>query len=154
MRVESKTKFMLSRYEKAALHDAVQGEKPAKLFAYGLYDLVYGEDDFATRFVEFAEDLAKLPENQTSPLKWPIATIFPFLADPTANIFLKPRVTQAAAKRRRFSLNYKSVLNWTTYSCMLRFAEVLKEEVADLNLSDMIDIQSYIWVTEFWKKKP
>lgn len=154
MRVEAKTRFMLHRNEKAALHDSVKGAKPAKLFAYGLYDLVYGEDDFQERFKEFARDLESLPANQTSPVSWTIATIFPFLADPAKHMFLKPQVTKSAAKRRRFSLNYKPQLNWTTYSCLLRLAEVLREEVADQKPRDMIDIQSYIWVTEFWKKAP
>jgi hypothetical protein len=151
LRVEGKTN-LLSRFEKAALHDATQAEKAAKLFANGLYDLVYGEDEFKTRFEEFARDLASLPENQTSPVKWTIITVFPFLAHPSKYLFLKPNVTKTAAKRRRFSLNYRPQLNWMTYSCLLRFAEMLREEVADLNPRDMIDIQSYVWVTEFSKE--
>ncbi len=154
VRIEGKTRFMLTRYEKAALHDGVKEAKPAKLFANGLYDLVYGEDDFETRFQEFAKDLEHLPERQTSPVKWTVLTMFPFLAHPTEHIFLKPQVTKSAAKRRHFWLNYRPELNWTTYSCLLRFAEVLRKEVADLEPRDMIDIQSYIWVTEFWKKTP
>jgi O-acetyl-ADP-ribose deacetylase (regulator of RNase III) len=52
-------------------------------------------------------------------VKWTIATVFPFLAHSQTHIFLKPEVTQAAAKRRGFSLNYKPELNWLTYSCLL-----------------------------------
>jgi hypothetical protein len=148
LRVESKTN-LLALFEKAALHDAVQAEKSARVFAYGLYDLVYGEDECEKRFEEFAKDLASLPAKQASPVKWTIMTIFPFLAHPSDHLFLKPNVTKAAAKRRRFSLNYRPELNWMTYSCLLRFAEALREELADLNPRDMIDIQSYVWVTEF-----
>ena len=154
MQVEAKTKFLLSRFEKSALHDAVKAEAPAKLFAHGLYDLVYGGETFETRFTEFIRDLGSLPEHQTSPLKWTIATIFPFVALPKKHIFLKPTVTKKAAKQRRFSLNYKPQLNWLTYSRFLEFADLLSKEVADLEPRDMIDIQSYIWVTEFWKKTP
>ena len=154
VKIEGKTKFMLTRYEKAALHDGVKGEKPAKLFANGLYDLVYGKDDFETRFQEFAKDLEHLPERQTSPVKWTIITMFPFLADPAKHMFLKPQVTKLAAKRRHFSLNYRPELSWLTYSCLLRFADVLWQEVADLKPRDMLDIQSYIWVTESWKRTP
>lgn len=154
VRVEGKTKKLMSPYEKAALHDAVQGEEAARLFANGLFDLVYGENTFDVRFQDFSRDLEYLPANATSPLKWPIATIFPFIALPTQHIFLKPKVTQQAAKRRGFSLNYKSQLNWLTYSRFLDLAKVLWNEVADLEPRDMIDIQSYIWVTESWKKEP
>ena len=73
---------------------------------------------------------------------------------PELYIFLKPNVTQAAAKRSAFTLNYKSEPNWLTYSSLLRLAEVLAEEVADLGPRDMIDIQSYTWVTEFRDHAP
>lgn len=152
VQIEGKTRLMLSRFEKSALHDALREENAATMIAWGLFDLVYGEDNFQKRFEEFSTDLGSLRIKQTSPVTWTIATVFPFLALPEQHIFLKPKVTQAAAKRRRFSLNYKPELNWLTYSCLLRFAEVLAEEVADLNPRDMIDIQSYIWVTEFWEK--
>lgn len=148
--VEGKTKAMLSRYEKAALHDGFRGELAAK----GLFDLVYGDDGFQKRFEEFAKDLDSLPRKATSPAKWTIATLFPFVAHPGQHIFLKPEVTQAAARRRRFSLNYRSEPNWLTYSCLLRFAEDLAAEVADLKPRDMIDIQSYIWVTEYGGHAP
>ena len=150
--VEAKVGLLLSQYENAALHDAVQGAASAQLFANGLFDLIYGKDDFQNRFEEFGKDLASLPQKKTSPVKWTIATIFPFLAQPKTHIFLKPKVTQEAARRRGFSLNYRAELNWLTYSCLLRFADVRAEEVADLNPRDMIDIQSYIWVTEYWNR--
>jgi hypothetical protein len=153
MRVEGKTKLMLSRFEKAALHDALTSAKSAKLFANGLFDLIYGEDEFQVRLTEFFKDLGSMREVQTSLLKWPVATIFPYLAMPSKHMFLKPEVTKQAAERQNFSLNYKPQLNWLTYSRCLDLANVIWEEVSDLNPRDMIDIQSYIWVTEGWKRK-
>ena len=153
MRVEATTRMLLSRFEKSALHDAVKG-KAAKLFSHGLFDLIYGSNDFNERFEEFVLDLGSLPDKQTSPLKWPIATIFPFIALPQDHIFLKPNVSKDAASRRKVSLNYKSHPNWMTYSSLLELTKVIRSEVADLNPRDMIDIQSYIWVTESWKRNP
>lgn len=150
--ITSKTKAMLSQYEHSALQYATKANEAAHLMANGVFELVYGEGEFEKRFEEFALDLGSMPCKQTSPVKWTIATMFPFIALPDQHIYLKPEVTKAAAKRRRFSLNYKPELNWLTYSCLLKFAEVLAEEVADLKPRDMIDIQSYIWVTEFWEK--
>lgn len=154
VQIEAKTKILLSPYEKAALHDGVRAEKAAELVACGLFDLVYGDDDFQLRFEEFSRDLYSWPRGQTSPAKWTIATLFPFIALPKQHIFLKPEVTKACAKRRRFSLNYKTEPNWLTYTCFLRLAAVIAEEVADLTPRDMIDIQSYIWVTEFQGNAP
>lgn len=101
--------------KESALHDAFSEEKSAPMFAWGLFELVYGEGDFQSRFEEFALDLGTLLTTQTSTYKWTVATIFPFLALPKEHLFLKPEVTKAAAKHRGFSLNYKPELNWLTY---------------------------------------
>lgn len=53
LRIEAKTKKLISPFEKAALGDAVKDEKPARLFVNGLYDLVYGDDPFEKRLREF-----------------------------------------------------------------------------------------------------
>ena len=76
-----------------------------------------------------------------------VQTIFPFIALPNEHLFLKPLVTQKAAERRAFSLNYKPEPNWLTYSCLMKFGELLIADLAHLKPRDMIDIQSFIWVT-------
>lgn len=150
LRVEAKTRFMLHSMQKMALHDAVKGDEAAKLFAEGLYDLIYGRDSYEARFGRFAGVLGMLPQVNSPVLTWPIQSIFPFLALPHEHIFLKPKVTKAAAEWRGVSLNYKTRPNWLTYSCFLKLADVLKTDLADLKPRDMIDIQSFIWVTEFY----
>lgn len=144
--VEGRTN-LLAVFEKAALHDAVKGSEAAKHFACGLYDLIHGADAFEPRFKRFVQVLDGLPQPKTQVAKWPIATIFPFLALPGEHLFLKPNVTQQAAKRRAFSLNYDPRPNWLTYSCLLKFGQILMEDLAELEPRDMIDIQSFIWVT-------
>jgi len=42
--------------------------------------------------------VAGLPRRQTRVLTWPIVTVFGFIAEPTAHIFLKPNVTKRAAE--------------------------------------------------------
>jgi len=146
LRGESKTNLLFV-YEKAALRDAVKEPAAARSFASGLYDLIYGNDSFEQRFVRFSKVLETLPQPKSETLKWPIQTIFPFLALPAEHLFLKPEVTQEAARRRAFSLNYQPRPNWLTYSCLLRFGELLMKDLADLKPRDMIDIQSFLWVT-------
>ncbi|MEI8197451.1 MAG: hypothetical protein WCI73_16265 [Phycisphaerae bacterium] len=142
---------LLFKQEKMALHDAVQEPEAAEKFARGLFDLIYGTDGFEGRFNRFTEVLDALPQGQTGVANWPTQTIFPFLALPKEHLFLKPAATQHAAEGRNFSLNYQSRPNWQTYSCLLRFGELLMQDLAHLKPQDMIDIQSFIWVVETYK---
>jgi hypothetical protein len=146
LRVESKTN-LLATFEKAALRDAVRDEGPAKDFSLALFDLIYGTDPFQARFNRFSTVLDTLPQPKSALLKWPVQTLFPFLACPNEHLFLKPEVTKKAAERRAFALNYKPTPNWLTYSCLLQFGQLLMRDLADLKPRDMIDIQSLIWVT-------
>lgn len=145
LQVEAKTN-LLAPFEKAALREAVASPSDAESFAVGLYDLIYDDEPFELRFTRFAGVLGRLPQPKT-PLRWTVQTIFPFLALPKEHLFLKPGVTQEAAERRAFSLNYRPQPNWLTYSCLLRFGEVLMGDLAALGARDMIDIQSFIFIT-------
>lgn len=143
--LESKTNLLFS-FEKMALRDAVRSRAGAKAFAQGLYQYVYGQEPLKTRFENFANVLAALPRKQTRVLTWPLQTVFGFIANPKEHIFVKPRVTQTAAKNYEYEFFYKSRPNWETYSSMLNFAKQVREDVSDLKPRDMIDIQSFIWV--------
>jgi hypothetical protein len=144
VRVESKTNLLFS-FEKMALRDGVKGEG-AKIFALGLFDLVHGKKEVKQRFQDFSTALAALPRKQTRVLTWPLQTVFGFIAQPKEFIFLKPRVTQAAAIKYDFDFAYKSKPNWYTYQSLLDFAALIKKDTAHLQPRDMIDLQSFIWV--------
>jgi hypothetical protein len=73
--------------------------------------------------------------------------LFPFLAWPAEQLFLKPGVTKKVTKWWGFSLNYAPRPNWLTYSRLLEFGGVFMQDLADLKPRDMIDIQSFINVT-------
>lgn len=62
------------------------------------------------------------------------------------HIFLKPKVTQTAAREYGFDLQYKSKPSWEVYSSLLEFAELIKRDLKGLKPRDMMDIQSFIWV--------
>ena len=146
LRVEGTTNLLAS-FEKMALREALKDAEGAKSFAIGLFDLIYGDDLFEPRFCRFTGVLTALPQRKTGTDKWTTQTIFPFLALPQEHLFLKPGVTQEAARRRAFSLNYQPHPNWLTYSCLLQFGQLLKQDLAELKPCDMIDVQSFIWVT-------
>ena len=54
-----------------------------------------------------------------------VLTMLPFLAQPHRFMFLKPEVTQKAADRLLWNLNYTSKLNWLTYSRLLEMRRTL-----------------------------
>ena len=146
IRIEAKTNLLFS-FEKMALRDAVKTSAGAKIFAKGLYHYIYDNEPLKNRFEKFAETLSLLPQKQTKVLTWPLQTVFGFIANPKEHLFLKPRVTQQAAEAYHFDFNYTSKPNWNTYKSLFAFARKIYRDIADLKPTDLIDVQSFIWVT-------
>ena len=145
VRIESRTNLLFS-FEKMALRDAVRVPAGAESFARGLYEWLHGKGDREERFNRWGLVLSGLPRKQTRVHTWPLQTVFGFIAAPSREIFLKPMVTKTAADAYGFDFVYGSRPNWTTYASLLRFAQVLKRDLADLKPRDLIDLQSFIWV--------
>lgn len=144
-RVINKTN-LISPYEKIWLSNGIASESNQQRFAECLYDQLYGSDKLETRFERFAEMLS-----QIGAAKWPIATYFSFIRFPETEIFLKPVVTQQAARVLNQEINYRPEVNWLTYSQVLALADRIKKELLKdgreiLRPKDMIDVQSFIWV--------
>jgi hypothetical protein len=147
VRVEQASRHcMLFSFEKMALRDAVRSDDGARIFATGLYDFLHGSDVVESRFQRWIEAVAALPRRQTRVLTWPLLTAFGFIAQPNEHIFLKPKVTRAAALEYGYDLKYASTPSWDNYLSLLDFAEVIRRDLNDLHPADMIDIQSFIWV--------
>jgi hypothetical protein len=145
VQIESKTNLLFS-FEKMALRDAVRIESGAEAFAAGLYDFLYARTKTQRRFERWCETVATLPRRQTRVLTWPIVTVFGFIAQPEEHIFLKPKVTRAAAEEYGVPFAYRSRPNWETYESVIHFATQVAEDNRDLHPRDMIDLQSFIWV--------
>ncbi len=144
--MESKTNLLFS-FEKMAFRDAVKERASAKVFAHGLFDFIYGKEIMETRFIAFRDVLAFLPVKQTRVLTWPLITVLGFIADPLHHIFLKPVVTKKAAEKYQFDFLYQSKPNWKTYQSLLDFANLIRRDTERMHPKDMIDLQSFIWVT-------
>lgn len=145
--VEGGVNLLHPQFERAPLWGAVRDPQAAEAFSRGLFNLIYGVEPFEVRFNQFATTLEQLPQAKSSALKWPAMTIFPFLALPAEHLFMKVEVTKKAAQRLDVSLNYKSTPNWLTYSSLLQLGQRLTNDLKDLGPRDMIDIQSFIFVT-------
>ena len=145
IQIESKTNLLFS-FEKIAIRDAVRSAEGAELFATGLYEWLYGSGLVQRRFEKFIDVIIRLPRKQTRVLTWPLITIFGFIADPEKHIFLKPKVTRAAAEKYRFDFDYTTPPNWDTYESVLTFADQVRRDTKHLHPKDYIDLQSFIWV--------
>ncbi|HEX3553777.1 MAG TPA: hypothetical protein VIA62_11175 [Thermoanaerobaculia bacterium] len=145
VRIESRTNLLFS-FEKMALRDAVKPTEGARLFAEGLYGLLFGAGTTERRFERWCEIVAALPRKQTRVLTWPVVTVFGFIAQPETHIFFKPNVTRTAAREYGFDLQYKSRPSWETYASLLELAAVVRRDLRALRPRDMIDIQSFLWV--------
>jgi len=143
--IESRTNLLFS-FEKMARRDAIKPAAGAKAFAEGLYAFLYGRGSLENRFEDWCSVVADLPRRQTRVLTWPLLTVFGFIAEPETHFFLKPMVTRAAAREYGFEFQYRSRPNWATYSNLLELAEVVSNDLGDLEPRDLIDIQSFLWV--------
>ena len=147
VRVEQRSRHsMLFSFEKMALRDAVKSAAGARAFAEGLYAFLHGRAAMQTRLERWISTIEALPRRQTRVLTWPLVTVFGFIAQPDVHVFLKPRVTQAAAKAYAFDFRYESRPAWPTYASLLEFAQQVRADNSDLRPRDMIDLQSFIWV--------
>lgn len=147
VRTEQRSRHsMIFSFEKMALRDAVKSSAGAKMFAEGLYEFLHGKADKQQRFDRWCATVAALPRKQTRVLTWPLVTVFAFIAQPDQHIFLKPTVTRRAAEAYGYDFRYQSKPNWETYSDLLQFGEIVRQDMRDLKPRDMIDIQSFVWV--------
>ncbi len=109
-------------------------------FARALQDQLYGSDDPATRFKRFADVLVEL-----SAARWSLCTYFSFVRFPEEYMLLKPTLTQNAAARCRFDLDFRPEPNRVTYGRLLTFVRILSDVTTDLRPTDMFDVQSFMW---------
>ena len=143
--IESRTNLLFS-FEKMALRDAIRSMAGARAFSEGLYNFLHGRGADEARFTRWIETVAGLPRRQTRVLTWPLVTVFGFIAAPSEHFFLKPRVTQAAAREYGYDFRYVSRPNWVTYAHLLSFANRVRRHLQDLRPRDMIDVQSFLWI--------
>jgi hypothetical protein len=143
--IESRTNLLFS-FEKMALRDAVRSRESARDFTRGLYAFLHGDGELELRFDAWRDTVGDLPRRQTRVLTWPVLTVFPFIAQPSVHMYLKPMVTRAAADAYEFPFEYSSRPTWRTYASLLQFARRVRRDTRDLRPRDMIDIQSFLWV--------
>lgn len=139
---------MLHTFENIKLSNALESHENRKAFAESLCELLYGEAEPATRFESFARTLEEI-----GAAGWPLATYFPFMRYPDRAMFMRPMLTERAAGTLGLALNYKPELNVLTWTCLHElatqvFKKLSSEARPQLRPRDMIDIQSFLWVSD------
>jgi hypothetical protein len=99
---------MLAVYEWMALREALVAPDGARLLATGLYDLIHGGGPYGRRLEAFTALADELPQRQTRLAKWPVVTLFPFVAQPGHHMIVKPRIIKRVAERFGVDLHYRS----------------------------------------------
>lgn len=145
LQIESKTNFLFS-FEKMALRDALRNPDGSRCFAEGLFNLLYGNGSIKSKFIAWVVAVSELPRVKSRVLSWPIVTFFPFIAQPSKHIILKPTAMMLAANELDYELDYSSKPCWRTYESLLELAELTRVAIADLNPEDYHDLQTFLWV--------
>ena len=146
LKVLAETGFLLFLTESMAFRDGLKDDEAAHRFFKALFTLLSSGLD-EERFDALKEALQLMPvEGKTGPVKWTVATILPFLAQPHRHFFMKPESIKAGAELLRFDIQYRPDPNWITYSKVLELANLLLARLRHLGASDMIDVQTFMYV--------
>ena len=139
---------LLSVFERAALREAIAAPDAAREFFAALSAVLLEPTPSEPTFQALLDAVDTLPSKpgKSSGAKWTIATILPYLADPTRFMFLKPEVTQKCAARLMFDLQYTTDLEWATYERLLEMSELLLARLQPYHARDFIDVQSFVWL--------
>ena len=139
---------LLAVFEKAALRDGLRDRDVAIRYFEALLAILESPSIAREPFERYLHAVDSFPAEagKTSPAKWTIATILPYVAQPNRFMFLKPEVTQDCAARLTFDLEYSPHPNWLTYSRLLEMSTNLLEQLRTYGAQDFIDVQSFIWL--------
>jgi hypothetical protein len=151
--VQQPVSNLLHSTEVSRLSEAERNDEACISYGAALDDLLRAEtlnEQVFERYVRAAKlfvDSAKSGGRFT----WPLATFFPYLADPDRFIFFKPNISRAWASRMQFELMYDSRPNWQTYERILLLSNDLLERLWPLGARDFIDVQSFMFIVESYE---
>ncbi|HEX9051406.1 MAG TPA: hypothetical protein VF841_12820 [Anaeromyxobacter sp.] len=144
LRIERHVAQIPGTFEAGTLKQAFEDPEAALPFFQALFDVlsaapakVRSERLFATVGALDAE----------SALAWPIATVFPFVADPAKHVFLSPRTACSAAERLGCDLRYEAAPNYATYAALRAFSTQLLARLEATGARDFVDVEAFLHAT-------
>jgi hypothetical protein len=139
---------LMATQEIIALTDALKAPDAAIRYLAELMTYLAAPTVDAATFRPYCVAVQQLPKvGALRVVTWPVATLLPYLAQPTRHMFLKPTVTKAAAEAMGVDLRYSPEPNWDTYKRLLDLSGELFRVLEPLGARDFIDVQSFVWRT-------
>jgi hypothetical protein len=131
--------------EQEALEEALE---PGDLVA-AFFDALFGVLSAPSPIRARAEKLFAASDALGVPpeFAWPMATSFPFIADPVRQVILLPKSACGAATRLGCDLRFKSTPNWATYAALRDFSTQLLVKLQPSGARDFIDVESFLHAT-------
>ena len=126
--------------EEGSLRDAFASPEPSLAYFGALFELLAAPKPGRARFEKLFAAASGLGAPAVA--TWPLATLFPFLAQPGRHMVLA-RTARAAAERLGCDLRYDAAPNWTTYATLRDFAAGLLQLLAPLGATDFGDVELF-----------
>ncbi len=129
-------------FEPGVLEEALVDPEATAPFFAALFELLSVPSPGRARFEKLFAAAEGL--ELEGALAWPVATVFPFIADPTRHVFLWPKLACAAAERLGCDLRYDSSPNWPTYTALRTFSTQLLEKLKEHGAKDFVDVEAFV----------
>jgi hypothetical protein len=145
LRVEAHVVLAVGTLPAGALAQALRPEASAHAFLEALLAVLAVPSPSRGRFEKLfaATDALELEPGQA----WPVATMFPFIAEPGKHVFLAPKSACGAAERLGCDLRFEPEPNWPTYSALRGFAAKLLTALAPSGARDFVDVEGFLYAT-------
>lgn len=145
LRIERHVVLVPGTFQAGALTNAFRDDTGAAGFFEALLGVLSVPSPARARFEKLfaaTETLGVEPG-----LAWPIATLFPFVAEPSRQMFLWPKSACGAAERLGCDLRFEAALNWATYSALRSFAAQMLEKLKPSGATDFVDVEAFLQAT-------
>ncbi len=142
LRVGSHVSCIPGMIEQDALEEALEPGDVVAGFFEALFGVVSVPSPARARFEKLfaASDALGVDTD----LAWPMATLFPFVAEPARQVLLLPKSTCGAATRLGCDLRFKPTPNWATYAALRGFSVQLLEKLRASGARDFIDLEAFL----------
>jgi hypothetical protein len=144
LRIEKHVAQIQGTFESGTLKQALEDPEAALPFFQALFDVLGAAPARARMEKLFAAADALDAE---SALAWPIATVFPFVAEPARHVFLSPRTACPAAERLGCDLRYDAAPNYATYAALRAFSAQLLGRLEPTGARDFVDVEAFLHAT-------
>lgn len=141
------TNLVHPRWEKPRLAEALADPVAASAYFEAIFRLADATEVTPPMFEGLSKAVDGLKSEVGQISRWPVATIFLALLRPDRFVFFRATPMMEAASLVGVAVDYQAEPNWRTYEAALVVAKKLLEKLAPAGARDLLDVQSFIFVT-------